>query len=45
MTAASSSASSVEIARPLRDNVGPKDEQNVEQFNDAVLSEGALAAV
>jgi len=35
----------VEIARPLRDNVGPKDEQNVEQFNDAVLSGGALAAV
>ncbi len=35
----------VEIARPLRDNVGPKDEQSVEQFNDAVLSGGALAAV
>ena len=35
----------VEIARPLRDNVGPKDEHNVEQFNDAVLSGGALVAV
>jgi uncharacterized oxidoreductase len=35
----------VEIARPLRDNVGPQDEQSVEQFNDALLSGGALAAV
>lgn len=35
----------VDIARPLRDNVGPKDEQAVEQFNDAVLSGGELAAV
>src|SRR5271163_1173900 len=35
----------VEIARPLRDNVGPQDEQNVEQFNDAVLSGAVLASV
>jgi len=35
----------VEIARPLRNNVGHQDEQSVEQFNDAVLSGGALAAV
>lgn len=35
----------VEIARPLRNNVGPQDELSVEQFNDAVLSGGALTVV
>jgi len=35
----------VERARPLRDNVGPQDEQNVEQFNDAMLGGAAPAAV
>src|SRR5271155_2989917 len=34
----------VEVARPLRDNVGPQDEQNVEQFNDAMLGGAAPAA-
>jgi uncharacterized oxidoreductase len=34
----------VERVRPLRDNVGPKDEQNVEQFND-VFGEAASATV
>ena len=31
----------VETARPLRDNVGPQDEQSVEQFNDAMLTAAA----
>ena len=35
----------VEVARPMRNNVGPQDEQSVEQLNDAVLSGGALASV
>jgi len=35
----------VERARPLRDSVGPADEQNVDQFNDAFLGEAAPAAV
>lgn len=32
----------VEIARPWRNNVGPQDEQNVDQFNDAMISEAVL---